>query len=144
MLSSTARMCIDSRSSAQLLHVAQWLERRTGIAGPEVRVLPEGLCLYFRNCSRFDSKIVYKISFCRLKINSHELNKSENKSLLYLFHCCFCPHRLINVSKSRRARWITSRKKYYATKPINGQTIFLLFCVFLLCSSLCSFVLNPL
>ena len=40
--------------------VAQWLERRTGITGPQVQVQPEGFSLYFRNCSRFDIKIVYR------------------------------------------------------------------------------------
>ena len=57
-------MCIIVTAHKPILtELAQWLERRTGITEPQVRALPEGLWLYFRNCSLFDLKIVYKISF---------------------------------------------------------------------------------
>ena len=60
--------CTHSCGRAQsLLSVAHWLERRTEITGPQVRVL--GLWLSFHNCSRFDFTIVYKISlYHHLKI----------------------------------------------------------------------------
>ena len=44
----------------QLLSVAYWLGRPTGITEPQIRVRPEGLQLNFYNCHQFDFKIVYK------------------------------------------------------------------------------------